>query len=95
MLWSDLHWFHNTFQVGKTWTSVSILELFGFFLSSNFPLLAARDEFEFACYQLHRRVSQANVIPFSLLQGEFIFFFTAVGAVDNIMYTKGLEHDPL
>jgi hypothetical protein len=42
-------------------------------LSSNSPLLAARDEFEFACYQLHRRVSRADVIPCSLLQGEFIW----------------------
>ena len=41
-------------------------------LSSNPPLLAARDEFEFACYQLHRRVSRADVIPCSLLQRDLI-----------------------
>jgi uncharacterized LabA/DUF88 family protein len=44
-------------------------------LSSNSPLLAARDEFEFVCYQLHRRVSRADVIPCGLLQGEFILYF--------------------
>jgi hypothetical protein len=41
-------------------------------LSSNSPLLAARDEFEFVCIRIHRRVSGADVIPCSLLQGEFI-----------------------
>ena len=51
------------------------------YLSSNSPLLAARDEFEFGRIQLHRRVSRVDVIPCSLshdlealdrLQGEFI-----------------------
>ena len=42
------------------------------FLSSNSPLLAARDELEFRCIQLNRRVARADVIPCSLLQGEFI-----------------------
>jgi hypothetical protein len=41
-------------------------------LSSNSPLLAARDEFEFSRIQLYRRVSRADVIPCSLLEGEFI-----------------------
>jgi len=41
-------------------------------LSSNSPLLVARDEFEFACIQLIRRVSRADVIPCKLLQGGFI-----------------------
>jgi hypothetical protein len=44
-------------------------------LSSNSPLLAARDEFEFACIQLNRRVSGADVIPCPAragLQGKFI-----------------------
>jgi hypothetical protein len=46
--------------------------LSGGLLSSNSPLLAARDEFEFGRIQLHRRVSRVDVIPCSLLQGEFI-----------------------
>jgi hypothetical protein len=59
--------------------SVTHGSLFG--LSSNSPLLAVRDEFEFGRIQLHRRVSRVDVIPFSLshdlealdrLQGEFI-----------------------
>jgi hypothetical protein len=44
----------------------------GYRLRSNSALLAARDEFEFGCIQLHRRVSRVDVIPCSLLQGEFI-----------------------
>jgi hypothetical protein len=42
------------------------------YFSSNFPLLAARDEFEFGRIQLHRRVPRVDVIPCRLLQGEFI-----------------------
>jgi hypothetical protein len=40
-------------------------------LSSNSPLLAARGEFNFLVFNL-RRVLRADMIPCSLLQGEFI-----------------------
>jgi len=41
-------------------------------LSSNSPRLAARDDFEFSGIQRDRGGSRADLIPWSLLQGEFI-----------------------
>jgi hypothetical protein len=59
-------------------------------LSLNPPLLAARDEFEFGRIQLHRRVSRVDVIPYSLLQGEFIGwnFIFVINPFEFLIYKK-------
>ena len=36
-----------------------------------------------------------EIVYSNYLVSLLIFFFTVVGAMDNIMYTKGLEHDPI